>query len=49
MSQVLFVEVGMGADQHGQDATKAGPHLRTSSNLNTPNFNKIYLRTIYAV
>ena len=23
MSKVLFVEVGMGADQHGQDATKA--------------------------
>lgn len=23
MAQVLFVEVGMGADQHGQDATKA--------------------------
>uniref|UniRef100_A0A7S0SHI2 Uncharacterized protein n=1 Tax=Mantoniella antarctica TaxID=81844 RepID=A0A7S0SHI2_9CHLO len=23
MTQVLFVEVGMGADQHGQDATKA--------------------------
>jgi|TARA_B110000971_G_scaffold221038_1_gene266574 uncharacterized protein (TIGR02058 family) len=23
MTKVLFVEVGMGADQHGQDATKA--------------------------
>jgi hypothetical protein len=23
MTQVLFVEVGIGADQHGQDATKA--------------------------
>ena len=23
MDHVLFVEIGMGADQHGQDATKA--------------------------